>query len=379
MKGKKIVHIVLLKAKLNYDGRVFSLLNTIASAYSNDEIIAYNYDKGENKKIEVQKNTKIIYFKSLFEKFNRFKIFRALRLIEYSINSFLMLLYYRPKSIQLHHEVVLISALLYKLFFRKTILVYDDKEFYHFKDKNISCFFYFIEKITIQWSDLIIVANEYRRKAIFKLNKNKIKSCIIVDNYEFNNKFSRNINIELKTQLEFLKGDNTKILLHQGIISKERGAEKLVSIIESLPFNWKLCFIGVSNDDFKDFTINLNNIQKDKIRNLGYIDYNELSDFYKYVDGAILFYDALTFNNKYCAPNRLYSAANNGVPIIVNIENFTLNSFVKKFANGILFSESKDLTSFFSDYQYFKSNAEIIKGSFEHTAIILELYKFYKQ
>ncbi|MFS4431878.1 glycosyltransferase [Chryseobacterium sp. S90] len=378
MKEKKRAHLVFLKTNLNFDGRVFSLINTLSFAYTNDEIIVYNYDVNVDETIRLQKNTRIIYFKSFFEKFNKFKVFRALRLLEYSINSFFKLIYYRPESIQLHHEVTLIAPLLYKFFNRKVTLVYDDKEFYHYKNKNISPFFYFIEKSIIRWSELLIITNEYRRKAVFKMNKNKIKKHIIVDNFEFKNQFSRKINNILLDKLNLIKNDNKKILLHQGVISKERGAKKLVDVIETLPFDWKLCFIGVSQNDYEKFEQILKDELKNKIKNFGYVDYNELSDFYKYVDGAVLFYDVYNFNNKYCAPNRLYSAANNGVPIIVNEDNFTLSTFVRKFKNGVCFSGIDDLKIFFSNYSYFKKNADIMKNNYEHKEMIPELYKFYK-
>lgn len=97
MKEKKRVHLVFLKANLKFDGRVFSLINTLSSAYPNDEIIVYNYDVNVDETIEVQKNTKITYFKSFFEKYSKYKIFRALRLVEYSVSSFFKLLRYKPE------------------------------------------------------------------------------------------------------------------------------------------------------------------------------------------------------------------------------------------------------------------------------------------
>ena len=179
-------------------------------------------------------------------------------------------------------------------------------------------------------------------------------------------------------ELNLVKNENKKILLHQGVISKERGAKKLFDVIETLPSDWKLCFIGVSQNDYEKFISDLKEEQKDKIKNFGFVDYNELSDFYNYVDGAVLFYDSFNFNNKYCAPNRLYSAANNGVPIIVNEDNFTLSTFVRKFKNGVCFSGINDLKMFFSNYSNFKKNAEIMKNNYEHKEMIPELYKFYK-
>ena len=94
------------------------------------------------------------------------RLLRYISCLEYAIVTLGYMLLKSPKSIQVHHEGVLLSTILYKKLFPKTILVYDDKEFYNPKDRNIAKPIFLLEKKVIQNCDLLIETNCYRKRAV---------------------------------------------------------------------------------------------------------------------------------------------------------------------------------------------------------------------
>jgi hypothetical protein len=243
--------------------------------------------------------------------------------------------------------------LIYKILFSNCQYVYDDKELYLPKDGNIFKSLYCIEQQLIKRSNLVIITNNYRKRALLKLHHQKLK-YLIVDNYVFQNGAEKLSDCHL-IRINDIKERNKKILIHQGVLKKDRGLDNFKELISQLPDNWILGFIGIDDESFNDLLQNIGISFRQRMCNFGYIDYNELDSFYNYIDGAVIFYNPISFNNKYCAPNRLYSATNNGIPIIVNLDNFTLSNFIKENNNGVVFNSEK-LSQFFNNYKKIKNN-----------------------
>lgn len=366
-------HFVFFKSDLKYDGRIFAFINTLSMAFPNDIIYLYNYDKNVVD-ICLPENVKLIYFKSLFEFLYKFKIFRGLRFLEYNLKSFYYMVVKSPKTIQVHHEVTTLGSILYKIFNKNVNIVYDDKELYYYKEKNIPYLFYLLEKRIIKISNLVVITNLYRKKILFNLNKQSIKDFIILDNFEFINRFTTELDCKIEKKISVIKKSGQNILLHQGTINSIRGIDLLLKVVKALPNNWKLCCIGVSNEEYVNFKNQLGITEIDKVENIGFVDYHQLNSFYKLIDASVLFYKPVSMNNNFCAPNRLYSAVNNGKPIIVNSDNVTLNDFLAKYKVGVSFSEEMD---FFKKFPYYSENALKFTNSFQHEEVLPELYKFY--
>jgi hypothetical protein len=369
-------HCVLYRTKLKFDGRVSSILNTLAVAFPGDKIIIYELPLDNENHTNFPRNVffvkPLLYFKYLKKSH-----FSSILLdIEYAIKAFFFLLKLRPKSIQVHHEIVILPALIYKYLFPKVFLIYDDKEFYHPKDRNIPLLLYKIEHMLISLCDLIIVTNKYRKRALKITHNFDLNSIILVDNYVFDSQKNK-INPETKAVLNQIRNNNKKIIVHSGEITESRGKELLKSVIFSLPDNWVMCLIGLNDLNYKDFASTIGFEYRNKIYNLGFINYDELSTFYDDIDACVLFYGSDTFNNKYCAPNRLYSAVNRGVPIIVNKDNITLSDFVSRHNNGLILDSETDSVVFFDFFEKFNQNAESLKNHFEYGMIIPQLKDYY--
>jgi hypothetical protein len=224
-------------------------------------------------------------------------------------------------------------------------------------------------------SDLLIIPNEYRRKSTFFVNRLKNKKFLIIDNYVFQN--GVHLSDDIFNKLNEIKKSKKNILVHQSEILLSRRSDLLEELVSEIPDDWVLCFIGITDSSFINFYSSCNESYRKKLINIGRVNYEELTSFYNVIDGSIIFYNSSTFNNNYCAPNRLYIAANCGVPIIVNDDNYTLSNFVKKTNNGITIRSKSDMYKFFDNYIYFKNSAEQLKGNYEYHNIIPELKLFY--
>lgn len=370
---RRNTHFVCTTSDLRYDGRVFSMINTLAKSYPEDVI--YILELTDNDYVVENLPENVMYRRvgwiSRIKSQNR--LLRYIACLEYAIKTFGYMLFKLPKSIQVHHEGVLLSTFLYKKIFPKTLVVYDDKEFYNPKDRNIAKSMFFFEKKVIQNSDLLIETNRYRKRAVDSVICSD-SNTIIVDNYVFGHGKSYVGN--LCDTIRDLKNQGLNIMLHQGNLSDIRGTKHIYEIIESLQENWIMLFIGLSQETFDRLYSQVPS-NKEKILYGGYISYRELNSFWSNVDAGILFYDACSFNNKYCAPNRLYLAVNNGVPIIVNSDNYTLTQFLKEYNCGISYPDLK-IEYFYNSYVEFKQNALLLKGQFSYDDYyIQELAKFY--
>ena len=372
-------HVITFRSDLRYDGRVCAMIRTLALAFPEDRVYLYELLREDAYDLPTFPNNVIIKRPYLLSKqLPSNKLSKIFVFFEFYMYSLCFLLYKRPATIQLHYEVCLLPSLLYKLLFRRSKLIYNDQELYHHSDKNIPSFFYWIEYAIIKYSDILIETNEYRRKAVFYIHKNEIRKCVIIDNYVFEPTIGI-LDQRFLEQIYNIKSKGLKILLHQGTIDPHRGEHLLLSILGNIPEDWTILFIGISEQDYSNFISRIPRAHKEKTYWMGFIPYKQLNSLYCYIDAAALFYGDQTYNNKYCAPNRLYSAVNNGVPIIVNKENVTLSDFIRKFNNGVFIPEFANLELFFDKYSYYREIAFELKGKFQYGNTIDVLMKIYKE
>lgn len=369
--NRKLKHIVCCTANLKYDGRVTSLINSIAEAAPSDDVIVFNLNSTE-KSFECQyPNVKYKYLGLNVRRKSR--VLRYVECFLYFAIVFFRLLLLRPFSIQVHHEGVLLAPLLYKMIFRNVILVYDDKELYHPHDSNIIPVLYYIELAVIRKCNLVIFTNSVRCRAIKLILRGGGINYIIVENYVFACKW-RGLNLDATNAIRELHQQGKKVLLHQGVVTEGRGASYVDEIISKAPAGWAICFIGIHESELKV----LKNCNSEKVHCLGFIPYLELNSMWSKVDASMMFYNADTFNNKFAAPNRLFLAANNGIPVIGNSDNETLSSFITMHGNGILIP-SDPVDDFFDYFQTYSDNSKKMSGKFNYNNyFIQEVVDFYR-
>ncbi|MBN2650318.1 MAG: glycosyltransferase [Prolixibacteraceae bacterium] len=370
-------HCVFYRTNLKYDGRVCAIIRTLAISFPNDTIYLYEYPLNSEIFNNFPKNVKIIKARLVLDKLGNSHLVQHFKAFEYGLKSLFFLLRKKPKTIQVHHEIVALGPLLFKKLRKNSKLIYDDKEFYHLRDKNIPKITYWIEFFLINKSNLVISCNRYRLKALKYIHKNLSAKHLIIDNFVFSGQ--KELSPDILSKITYLKGEGKKILLHQGIINKKRGLKTLIKIAEQLSDNWLFCFIGIKEKNFQEFYNLINRHSQKKLINLGYIDYEELNSFYIYIDASVVIYDSSTFNNKHCAPNRLYSAVNNGKPIIVNSDNRTLSDFIKEHSNGIAYESPDSVGEFERKFPVLEQNSNQLIGKYLYDNYIPSLKKYYKE
>ena len=329
---------ITIKTNLTYDGRVLAQLNTLSDSFPNYIFRIFVLEDGPFKE---SLPSKISYKKVnlLTRKLPKSKLFQFIKLLEYGVVLFLKLFFFKPDIIHVHDAGSILGPILYKQLFKNNFLIYDDHELLY--EDEIIPFYQKImkrlERRMFRLADQIIMANnerfEYAKTHIGIIKK---KPVTIIENYHFTKNQS-----DTKNDYIIEKSPGYKYLLHQGVINEARGLDLLRVILVNLPDDWKLLLIGIKKDAYNQFV----SFNKDLIEKTvfgGYIPYHLLNAYWEQVDGAVIFYQTDSINNKLCAPNRLYQAANLGIPIIVN-ENPVLSKFVYSNLNGIALSEGSKM------------------------------------
>jgi glycosyltransferase involved in cell wall biosynthesis len=235
--NKKIAEtLVLLFGNIKYDGRVKRDLE-VFSKVSNVTLIDTNTTDTSNSTFENILNYSIkipSFYKSIFEHF-----------------------YFWYKSISLAYkaEINIVVAEDYFTIFpaliiskiKKTPLIYNSHELI-FPEKNIKMnlrekFWFYLEKFSIKYVDLLIVANT-ERASIMKEFYNLNDTPLVIQNIPILNYNENKFDIYKKYPILTNINPDNKIILYQGVISLNRGIGKFIEAFEYLPKNYILLMIG---------------------------------------------------------------------------------------------------------------------------------------
>jgi len=357
---------LVIKTSLDFDGRVISQIDALSSKYPESKItILLLPDKKTI--IEFAKNVSIKEIKLLSRKLPKTEFWQFFKMIEYGVISLIKLFQLKPNIIHVHDENSILGPLIYKKLKPKVPLVYDDHELKNLPPGNVKeKLMLQLEKSIFKSATLSIVANESRKKFISKLFKPQ--ACYIIENWLYNREIKKaeQHTVELLDKIKHFKEKGKKIILHQGFLNEERGISTLKTIVDQLPDNWLMLFIGVEKSSY-DFYF------KDNIQTYygNFISNQDLQLIWGKMDAVVVFYSTNSLNNKYCAPNRLYLALNLGIPVIINKENPELQLLLKKYKTGISVTTtdiSEKITLFFLHYSEFKTKAVKYIDCFEYKA-----------
>lgn len=374
MKLNKIA--ILVKTSIQYDGRVISQIDSLSKKFVNTEFKIFllsdaHFDIKFNNNCEVDEITLHTRFlpKNLF-----FQFFKAL---EFGLKSFIKIRSYSPDILHVHDDTAMIGGLFYKILQPNKKMIYDDHELKYIRPQSFSnSLFFLMEKYMYKISNLVIVANNERKRLASTIYK--VKTINVHENYYHNNyvkrKKSKNLK-DLEKKIKRIRQEHKKIILHQGQVTKVRGSENLIKLSNNIPDNLNILLIGINMSSFEEF---LKKINKSKHNNFiygGFIDYEHINQVYKIIDYSIIMYKPYNLNNKYCAPNRVYMAYYFGKPIIVNEDNPVLNSFVKKLGFGEVINENSNFVRVFENLE--KSCNVVMQPYFKndsHPKNIINIY-----
>ncbi|HEY9113233.1 MAG TPA: glycosyltransferase [Bacteroidales bacterium] len=373
--------VLTIRTCLKFDGRVLAQIHTLADYYKNDTFKVLLFSNCDNLELKLPSNVEVITFKMITTRLPEVNYFLLFKLFEFGIISFSKLKKLKPDIIHVHDEFAIPGSLLYKKRKKEKVkLIYDDHELYNLDEKSS---FYrklrrWLEFKMFKSADRIIMANQYRadyaKKKIKYLEK---KEITIIDNYQYDFGEEKDLG---KINFKFERG--IKYIINQGVINEYRGSETLKQVVYNLPKNWRLVLLGNTRENYEEFIGGLVK-NKESVVYGGRLPQEDVALFWEQVQAAVIFYQTDRINERFCAPNRLFQAANLGLPLIVN-QNPVLADFVKMNRCGIVLTdniiEQQDLISgFFKNYIQIEENAAKMKNKYSYDEVGKRLIGLYQQ
>lgn len=352
---KRVVFIA--KTNLNTDGRILNEMRILQEQYSDLKI---NFILLPDKPFRLSlKNVNVFSIKCHFR---HNKVLRPLTASEFSFKAIFQLLKLSPDIIHVQDSSVIFPVYLYcKLKRKRPVIIYDDHEIpNNFESRGLKGINRRLENQFLKTADAVIFANAERQEYLKrKLGlKNQLTYFLNLPYYE-DNSVKAEIPKEVSEKLVDLdRAVEQKIhfIMHQGVIKKERGEQKLAEFSKMLPPNLKIMIVGETTERFNDF-IDKWKLNKEAFHFVGTVDYFHLVDFWNRCVASIIIYLPDLLNNRLCAPNRFYLALQKRIPVIVNESNPVLSNFVNRYKCGF-FIEKLNVENVKSIIEYDESQIE---------------------
>lgn len=200
-------------------------------------------------------------------------------------------------------------------------------------------------------SDLVIVANKYRANLVKHLYKLKNKPIV------FENIRKLNVNYNSNKFNKKYKFNNEKIrLIYTGGFEIDRKIDKLVEAMKELD-NCELYIVGGGSK--KDKNILLNIIKNNNLKNVYLYEKLPLDELKYLINNShigVVTYNDNTFNNKYCAPGKVYEFLFEGLPVITTenppLKSLCQNSKIGESDNNFI----EGIKKIIDNYQFYKEN-----------------------
>lgn len=150
------------------------------------------------------------------------------------------------------------------------------------------------------------VVCEFNRAWISRISFGLKQTPMVLPNKPFKHPLRRGLANDL------LKPSEEKIILYQGIITRERNLDGMCKAISSLK-GFKLVFMGKKTDYYEEL--------KKKYPNIEYIGFAKSPKHLNVTSNAyigLVTYEPQDINCVYCAPNKIWEYAGFGIPMIAN-------------------------------------------------------------
>lgn len=351
--------IFIAKTNLNSDGRILneiSLLKRFGENIHLDFILLPD----QPTQIDLYPFVKL-YEINLFIRHH--VILRPVAVIAFTLKSLILMLRLKPDLVHVQDSAVVLPALLFSFLRPDVPLIYDDHEIPNenegFGKRSLNR----LELNLMRRANYIIHANQERLELMNSKYKIKTPSTFFLNLPYFDNEAVK-MNDASKENLglidESLK-QGVKFIMHQGVITKQRGREILGTFASQLSDGYKILLLGGSEIDFERF-IEETGTSSEKFFFVGNVHYSELPFFWKKVIASIIIYLPTYMNNRLCAPNRFYLSVHTGVPVIVNKSNPVLKNFVEKYNCGYFI---EDVTNDNLEKISLKFQSNDLKNTFE--------------
>ena len=131
-----------------------------------------------------------------------------------------------------------------------------------------------------------------------------------------------------------------RVVIFLGGLSLGRGIKMLLDVVDRLPVNWSILFMGSGplEDDISQKILTTKGLRpkgRDPLNILPMVDLDDLSFWTSQADVGVIPYEDIGLNHLYCTPNKIWDYASSGIPIIAtNLPEMSL--LIKKYNLGFL-------------------------------------------
>ena len=273
--------------------------------------------------------------------------------------------------IYLHDFLSSISGLCMHLFSRKKRIIYDAHELIIPKEGSTPSkreqFFLKPEKRLCNIADTVIEANPERAELIrTRFGLDNVSYVLNITNLAYNGKVRE------------LPADGTVVLVYQGVVNQERNLTFLVECLKALPENYRMLIIG-DGDGLPELKALAGRLGVDsRIVFTGRLSNAEMLHRLDSCHIGIISYPFTSYNNIYCAPNKIFEYAAMGLPFIATEQPIfkhaqeqyhtgrvfrynDISSFVKETQELVkTYSEDHQFARFLTDFNYHREMDRLI-------------------
>ena len=266
---------------------------------------------------------------------NIFKSYKfSINLFLYNLKVLDCLIKNKIDIVHAHDLFNLPVAGIYSLLFRKKF-IYDSHELERHRNAEFSLIFNFVrnaaESFFINKAYRVITVSESYSDYLNNFYKLKSKPIVTFNSPKIrNNKSLKNLRSDLSIP------DSTRILVYVGLITKNRGLEKVLYAIKNIP-NMVFVTVGPCN--------NLRHLEKLKeireennlINKVFFLDPVSPSEVVSYIssaDASILPVQNVCLSYYFCMPNKLFESTFAGLPLIVS-KLKDMNDFISEYKCGL--------------------------------------------
>jgi len=320
---KRIAMIVY--NEVDYDGRVQRAAIALSKKY---HVTVVSIDSGRN------------YFNDNFStkaiKLPDIKTYKVIRHLLFWLKVTPVIMQLKPHICYSHDFFVAFPGLIWS-YLTQSKYIYDAHELIvpekGKKQGKKETLFYFFEKISVKYANLVIAANK-ERSSIMKEHYSLKNTPLVIKNIPhipklFNEKIIHDYPL-LKN-----KDKNEIWLVYQGDINLERGIKPFIMAMKHTGHRYKLLLIGGGPDlnQIKSFVIEKQ--LNDKILILGKIPRDHLHPILTICDIGLVTYPFQGLNNLFCASNKIFEYAQAGLSVLATCQP-PLRSILEKYQFGIL-------------------------------------------
>lgn len=327
----------IAKTDLNTDGRILNQLKILERELPG-ALIDFILLPDKPLKIDCGKNVTV---HSINTRFRHNKYLRFFTAIEFMIKSLVLLFKLKPDILHAEDTAIIQPILVYRFLKGANFkLIYDDHEIPNENEGFSKRVFNSLEVLLMKKADHVVFANRERMEVLKEKHSLNTSCTYFLNLPYFEDDVTPNGRDEevglAKLDEEISLG--IKFIIHQGVLSKERGREKLADLSKILPQNFRILLLGGNKKDYLSF-IEEFDLDEGNFYFRGSVNYLILPQYWDRGIASVVMYLPNYINNRLCAPNRFYISLQKGLPVIVNKANPVLVNFLEQYNCGVFIED----------------------------------------